>query len=483
MCSIPCRSETIPCARSHPGFQDVVINNIDVHIQVVLTEDATLPVGTTQQQVTVTSAAPLLQSESASIGTTIGSREVVDLPLVNRNWASLAQLAAGVTTANNQFSGSAKNSSTGSAYFTIDGMNPWEIDFRLNGIDDNVEFYGGPGPTNTNVNVTPPPDAIQEFRLQNGDFNAEFGHSPAGIINAVVRSGTNRVHGDLWEFVRNNAFDANDYFSKQSHQPIPEYRQNQFGGTIGGPVVIPKLYNGRNKTFFFFDYQGSRYVTPSPYTSNVPTTLMQSSNFTDLSDLITYNSGTKTDALGRVFPYGTVLDPATTRSVAAGAIDPVSGLTNTTTSTAYVRDPFFTGGSIAGITDFTGDAADLNHLPAGRLDPNAVRLLHLYPAQNKSGLANNYFISPKTPETINQYDIRIDENWREHDTLFGVFDRSQSHRKRAHPTAGNCRWRSFWDRASFLFRSMPSHWEKRTCSVRHSAMSSISGGTTTCKAS
>lgn len=150
-------------------------------------------------------------------------------------------------------------------------MNPWEVDFRLDGIDDNVELYGGPGPTNSNVNVTPPPDAIQEFRLQNGDFNAEFGHSVAGIINAVVRSGTNRISGDVWEFVRNDAFDANDYFSNQAGLPKAEYRQNQFGGTVGGPVVIPKLYNGKNKTFFFFDYQGSRYVTPRPYTDNVPT--------------------------------------------------------------------------------------------------------------------------------------------------------------------------------------------------------------------
>ncbi len=117
----------------------------------------------------------------------------MDLPLNGRNWASLAQLAAGVTTASTQFSGA-----PGSAYFAVDGINPWQTDFRLDGIDDNVEIYGGPGPTNTNVNITPPPDAIEEFRLQNGDFNAEFGHSTAGIVNAVIRSGTNRVRGDIW---------------------------------------------------------------------------------------------------------------------------------------------------------------------------------------------------------------------------------------------------------------------------------------------
>ena len=192
------------------GFEDFVIKGIEVHVQVVLTEDATLSVGTEKQEVTVTAAAPLLQAENASIGTTIGSQQIVDLPLNGRNWASLAQLSAGVTTASTNFSGA-----PGSAYFAVDGMNPWETDFRLDGIDDNVELYGGAGPTNSNVNVTPPPDAIQEFRLQNGDFNAEFGHSTAGIINAVIRSGTNAFHGSLWEFIRNDAFDANDYFSNR----------------------------------------------------------------------------------------------------------------------------------------------------------------------------------------------------------------------------------------------------------------------------
>jgi hypothetical protein len=195
--SVPVGTYTLRAA--HAGFQDVVINHLDVHVQFVLTEDVALPVGSAQQQVTVSASAPLLQAESAAIGTTIESKQIVDLPLNGRDWASLAQLAAGVTTASTQFSGA-----PGSAYFAVDGINPWQMDFRLDGIDDNVELYGGPGATNSNVNITPPPDAIEEFRLQNGDFNAEFGHSTAGIINAVIRSGTNRIKGDLWEFLRNN---------------------------------------------------------------------------------------------------------------------------------------------------------------------------------------------------------------------------------------------------------------------------------------
>jgi Carboxypeptidase regulatory-like domain len=414
--NVPVGNYTLRAA--HIGFQDVLIKGIDVHIQLVLTEDAKLAVGSTAEQVTVTSAAPLLQAENASIGTTIEGKSIVDLPLNGRDWASLAQLAAGVTTASTQFSGA-----PGSAYFTVDGMNPWMQDFRLDGIDDNVELYGGPGPTNSNVNITPPPDAIQEFRMQNGNFNAEFGHSSAGVINAVVRSGTNRIHGDLWEFLRNNSMDANDYFSNLYGSPKAPYHLNQFGGTVGGPVIIPKLYNGKNKTFFFFDYQGTRIVQATQNISNVPTALEQSSNFSNLSDLITASgSQTKTDALGRIFPYGAILDPATTRTVAAGAIDPVSGIPNTSGDVAYVRDPFFNGSSVAGITDFTTRAASLNQLPAGRIDPNAIKLLQLYPAATSSGINNNYFENAKTPNNINQFDVRIDETYGDRDTLFGVFD-------------------------------------------------------------
>ncbi len=397
---------------AHTGFQKYVTQEIDIHVAQILTIDIPMEVGTQTQQVTVTAAAPLLQAENGSIGQTIQGQQVNDLPLNGRNWASLAQLSAGVNTGNANY-----GAAPGSAYFSINGNLVWQNDFRLNGIDDNVEAYGGYG-----ANVTPPPDAIQEFKLQAGNYNAEFGHSTGGVINAVVKSGTNRIHGDLWEYLRNDKLDANDYFANQNGTPRPPYRQNQFGGTVGGPVLIPKLYDGRNKTFFFFDYQANLQHTPLQYTETVPTPLMQSSGFTNLEDLITYNPGTKTDGLGRVFPYGTILDPATTRLVAAGATDPVSRLTNTSGSAVYVRDPFFTGGSIAGITNFTGLAPELNQLPLSRIDPNAVKLLGVYPAANRPGFANDYFQSPREIQDTYQYDLRMDENPTPNDTLFGVFD-------------------------------------------------------------
>jgi hypothetical protein len=398
------------------GFEMYVSKGIEIHVAQVSDIDIPLAVGSQNQQVTVTAATPLLETQDGSVGQTIQGKEINDLPLVNRNWASLAQLNAGVTTANPNF-----GASPGNAYFNINGNMPWQNDFRLDGIDDNIEVYGGLG-----ANITPPPDAIQEFKLQAGNYSAEFGHSTSGIINAVIKSGTNHIHGDLWEYLRNGNVDANDYFNNLAGVPRPAYHQNDFGGTIGGPIRIPKLYNGRDKTFFFFDYQANLQAIPAQYTETVPTALMQSSGFTNLGDIIANNGGTKTDGLGRVFPYGTVLDPATTRPVAGGAIDPVTGLVNATSSAIYVRDPFYTGGSIAGITNFTGNPALLNQIPISRLDPNAVKLLGVYPAANRPGLANDYFQAPG--ETINtyQYDLRIDENLNPNNILFGVWDWSHT---------------------------------------------------------
>jgi hypothetical protein len=401
------------------GFQEFVSKGVEVHVQQTLTIDISLTTGNVEQEVVVTAAAPLLQAENAAVGQTITSRTVNDLPLQGRNWASLAQLSAGVTTAP-RGQPSSDSGSTDSAFFSVDGVNLWQNDFRLNGINDNVEVYGGAS-VGSNAAITPPPDAVQEFKLQNGNYSAEFGHSTGAVINAAIKSGTNRIHGDLWEYVRNDMFDANLFFNSGKRKP--EYRQNLFGGTVGGPVYIPKLYDGKGKTFFFFDYQGGRYVTPAPATSTVPTASMVNSGFTNLQDLITFNSGTGTDGLGRIFPHGTILDPATTRSVGAHAVDSITGLTNNSTATIFVRDPFFSG-SLAGKTDFTGSAAQLNIIPVGRLDPNAVKLLKLYPAPTGAGLANNFFWTPKQPQSTNSYDIRIDHNFNASNMLFGVFDRS-----------------------------------------------------------
>jgi hypothetical protein len=402
------------------GFGKFISQGIQAHIQDNLTIDVSLRLGTVGQQVSVTAAAPLLQAEDASVGQTITEEQVNNMPLQSRDWTTLGLLAAGTST-----TGGSSNSE-----FNVSGLDWTQNDFRLDGIDDNVEVYGGGSILGASGNngytaIVPPPDAIQEFKLQSGNFSAEFGHSTGGIVNAAIKSGTNGLHGDLWEYVRNTLFNANDYFANQTGTPRPAYHQNQFGGTVGGPLYLPKLYDGRNKTFFFFDYQGTRINTPSASTSSVPTAAMHSSNFTNFQDFFTLVGGTKTDALGRVFPLATLLDPATTRPIAAGALDPVSGLPNTTGSAIYVRDPFYSNGSVAGITNFTNQTQYLNVLPQSRIDPHAVKILSLYPnpTAGTTSLPNYYQFAAGT-NNINQYDVRVDENISSKDVLFGVYDYS-----------------------------------------------------------
>ena len=415
------------------GFQKYVVHGLYVHVQQVLTVDVHFSAGNVQQSVTVTAAAPLLKAENAAVGQTIVNQELNDLPLATRDWGSLGQMAAGVAAAA-PGGVTADAGSSESAYYSVNGSNIWQNDFRLNGINDNIEFYGG-NYTLTNAAIVPPPDAVQEFTLQSGNFNAEFGHSTGGVVNAAIKSGTNRLHGDLWEYVRNNDLNANYYFNNTNGvaKPVPEYHQNLFGVTAGGPVLIPHVLNGKDKTFWFFDYQGGRFVLPEPAGGEtVPTLNMVNSGFTNLQDNITYNSGSATDALGRAFPHGTILDPATTRQLPASGLDPVTGLTGT--PGGYVRDPFYNC-TASGCPSFTGNnttnfgtagqEALLNILPTARLDPNAVMLLGVYPKPLSSGLVNNYAsYVPIEYKNTNTWDIRIDENINEKNMLFGVFDRS-----------------------------------------------------------
>ena len=390
-----------------PGFQTTVDKNVQVHIQQTQTIDIHLATGAVTQQVTVTGAAPLLQAENGAVGQTITGQVINSMPLKSRDWASLAQLSAGVVTAP-KGQPSSDSGTTDSAFFSVNGVNLWQNDFRLNGINDNIEFYGGSS-VGSNAAITPPPDAIQEFKLQTGNFTAEFGHSTGGVVNAAIKSGTNQFHGDAWEYFRNDYLDANTYFNKGKKS---EYRRNVFGGTIGGPVRIPGVYDGRDKTFFFADYQGLRQIAPVPATSTVPTAAMVNSGFTNLQDLINFNGGTGTDVLGRKFrtePFS-ILPPRAPSPPARSIPSQVSSRARR----GYVRDPFYTG-SVAGITDFTGAVSQLNMLPASRIDPNAIKLLGVFPAPTlRSDWQTTSTGSPRSPRTTTlTTSASIEEHQRE----------------------------------------------------------------------
>jgi hypothetical protein len=400
----PVRIGSYKLEASAPSFKTEVQTHVTVDVSARVLINFKLQPGAVSETIEVNTTVPVLQAEDASVGQVVDQRNVNNLPLNGRNFTFLAQLAAGVNTPESDTRGNAA-----SGAFTANGNRPAQNNYMLDGIDNNsdtVDFLNG-----TNFVVLPPVDAIQEFKVQTSDFSAEFGRSGAAVLNATIKSGTNQFHGAAWEFFRNDKFDAPDYFEDAGGIPKGELRQNQFGFAVGGPVI-------RDKIFFFGDYEGFRRVQGTILTGSVPTALERSSGYTNLSDLITEQSGTQTDALGRTIPLGTVLDPSTTRAVTTGVVDPTSGIA--ATSTGYVRDPFGTCGPAT--TAFTLAGCGLNQLPAGRLDTNAIALLNLYPnPTSTSSLFSNYANSPKLFEHRNSFDSRLDINFSQKDQIFYRF--------------------------------------------------------------
>ena len=400
------------------GFKTASEVHVAVDVSSNVTRNFKLQPGKVTETVEVTSEAPLLQSQDASVGQVVNQKSVNDLPLNGRNFTFLAQLASGVNTPQADTRG---NASTGA--FSANGLRPAQNNYMLDGIDNNsdtVDFLNG-----TNFVVLPPVDAVQEFKVQTSDFSAELGRSAGAVLNATIKSGTNQLHGAAWEFFRNDKLDAADYFEDQQHIPKGELRQNQFGVSAGGPII-------KNKIFIFGDYEGFRRVQGTIQTGAVPTAVDRASSYANLSDLIQTSSTGRTDDLGRTIQAGTILDPATTRPVTAGTADPVTGIS--ALKTGFVRDPFSynpvaganafgTAACPANTTDFSGRIAScfLNQVNPVRLDQNAIKLLNLFPTPTTSGVANNFASSRPLYEHRNSFDTRMDVNFSQKDQTFFRF--------------------------------------------------------------
>ncbi len=413
----PVRIGSYKIEASFQGFQAVSVKGIVVNVGVDVVQNFTLKPGNVTQSIEVTATTPLLESQNAAVGQVTDTKAINDLPLNGRNFTFLAQLGAGVNTPQADTRGNAA-----SGAFAANGLRPSQNNYLLDGIDNNsdtVDFLNG-----TNFVVLPPVDAIQEFRVETSSFSAEFGRSGAAVLNATIKSGTNELHGSAWEFFRNDKLDAADFFENAGGIPKGALRQNQFGFTVGGPVVIPHILNGRNKLFFFGDYEGFRRVQGTVFTGTVPTMAERNSGYTNFSDLLS-PTATQTDALGRILPTGTILDPGTTRPVTAGQVDPVTGLT--AASSGFVRDPFGafgTGTCPVSTSNFTGTnvaACNLNQIPVGRLDTNAIKLMNLYPNPTNNNVFNNYANSPKLFEHANSFDSRVDANFNDKNQVFFRF--------------------------------------------------------------
>src|SRR6202035_4455961 len=269
----PVRIGTYKLDLSAGGFKKEIQTHVVVDVSARVAANFKLQPGAVSETVEVTSAAPVLQSQDASVGQVIDQRSVNDLPLNGRNFTFLAQLAAGVNTPQADTRGNAA-----SGAFAANGNRPAQNNYLLDGIDNNsdtVDFLNG-----TNFVVLPPVDAVEEFKVQTSDFSAEFGRSGAAVLNATIKSGTNSFHGAAWEFFRNDKLDAADFFENAGGRPKGALRQNQFGFTAGGPVLIPKVFNGRNKLFFFADYEGLRRVQGTILTGSVPSVSERDSGYT-----------------------------------------------------------------------------------------------------------------------------------------------------------------------------------------------------------
>src|SRR6266576_767660 len=409
----PVRIGNYTLTASFQGVQTTTQRHVTVNVSSNVVGNFALNPGQVTETVEVTSTTPQLQTQDASVGPVVDGRPANNLPLNGRNFTFLAQTVAGVNSPQADTRGNAA-----SGAFAANGNRPAQNNYMLDGIDNNsdtVDFLNG-----TNFVVLPPLDAIQEFKVQTTDFSAEYGRSGAAVLNATIKSGTNGFHGTVWEFFRNDKLDAADYFEKAQNINTGQYqtqkgelRQNQYGFSIGGPVIIPKVFDGRNKLFFFGDYEGFKRRQGVPHHGSVPTAQERSSGYTNFQELIIDQANCSsppcinTDAMGRTMPFGTILDPATTRNGGSGV----------------VRDAFTTtcANAPANFTYTLTACPDLNILPAGRLDANAIALLNLYPSPNGGGISSNYQNSPNLKEDRQSFDVRMDANFSSKDQTFFRF--------------------------------------------------------------
>jgi hypothetical protein len=338
--SPPLQVGTYSVAIAATGFQSQTRTGITLQVQDRLNIDFKLEIGTVSQNVVVTNELPTVETQTSALGQVITSKTMTDLPLNGREYIQLATLSTGVvgtavgTNGNTGGGGDGRPDS-----FAANGARGTLNNFLLDGIDNNSNDTGG-------MVLRTSIDAIQEFKIQTNSFSAEFGRSGGAAINAVIKSGTNAYHGDLFEFFRNSALDARGYFESPNSSKA-SFKQNQFGGIIGGPIK-------RDKLFWFGDYQGTSIRTPTTYVSTVPTAAERTGDF----------SGDGT---------GTIYDP------------------NTYDASTHTRTPF-----------------QGNIIPAGRIDPIAHQYVNLYPLPNLPGLTNNYLITPVGPDRIDQGDFRAD---------------------------------------------------------------------------
>ena len=377
------RSGVYTVAAEHQGFKKALQAAFKLDVNQVVRVDIALVVGSITEEMVVTAAAPLIESETSSLGQVIEQNRVNDLPLDGRDFVELAYLTPGVnqgpTAGYTVQQGGIPEDQRGNASIQVNGLTATNNNFLLNGFDNNEQQIG--------IEVIQPSiDAIQEFKVQTSDFGADIGRGGA-VVNVVLKSGTNRFHGSLFEFLRNSAFDAKNYFDDPTF-PIAPFKQNQFGGTFGGPII-------KDRTFFFFDYQGTRIRQAQTDISVVPPALSATSgeragNFGDLLTGTTFSPcGATTAPSDPQYDTGTIFDPFTSQNYTC-----LGG----TKAEVTLRKPI--PGNVIPPCSGATDGACLN--------PAALQLVQLFPNPNRSLAAGNYLSNPVARNNQDSFDVRGD---------------------------------------------------------------------------
>ena len=339
------------------GFAKLERSGIQLTAASTLTVDLRLALGSQTQTVSVTDTAPLLQSQSADVSSLVDSSQMLGLPMVSRDFTDLVLLTPGahVGSASNLAEGGSPYAMRGGANYSVNGAIAAGNSYLIDGMYNRNLWL------NTLVMV-PVVDAIQEYRVMTSNYSAQYGEAAGAVTVVETKSGSNQFHGDVWEFIRNDKLNANTFFNNVAGVARAGFRRNEFGGTVGGPIV-------RNKTFFFGDYQGIRLSQAQTYTSTIPTLaqqqMVETGNFAGFGATI-YN------------PYAT---------------QTVNGV--------VTRSPFAN-----------------NRISPTLLDPAAVRLFQLLPAPTSPGATNNFTFDPALTQRTDQFDVRVDQSLGSSDHLF-----------------------------------------------------------------
>jgi Carboxypeptidase regulatory-like domain/TonB dependent receptor len=350
---------------SHTGFRAVALHGFELQVSQQARLDFTMEVGALEQTVEVSATAALLQTESAAVGQVMNNTAVSSLPLNGRNFVQLAILAPGVTGLDYAQSATINSGSRpdelrpGGTAVQANGASNYSNQVLLDSVDD-TEMV-----SHTFI-VRPPVEGIQEFKVLTNNAGAEYGRAGGAVVVVTSKSGTNQFHGSLFEYLRNQDLDARNFFALAGGAK-PPYKLNQYGASLGGPVRLPH-YNGKDRTFFFVDYEGFREVFGSPVVTTVPTAASRLGNFQG----VTANG---------------IYDPLTTTPNPSGG--------------AAIR------------TRFPGDM-----IPQSRIDPIGAAMASLYPLPQTSALVNNYTATPVKRSSMHRGDTRVDHQLTPKDSLF-----------------------------------------------------------------